>query len=145
MASWTTRVGTPPGPLSLKARSATARWTAPMPATAPPSSSKPSRANSSISARASTPKTLTDRAVGSGTAAISSPGGALHGDRGGSRLLGGLRLLGGRRLRRAGRRAFASPESRHPFEPARQVPVPVAQQLHRSGQQDAADDRRVDQ
>src|SRR4051812_25416129 len=92
MASWTTRAGTPPGPLSLNARSANARWMAPMPATAPPSSSKPSRANSSTSARASTPETLTDRAVGLEAAAISSPA---------QRVAHAIALLSPRRLSRA--------------------------------------------
>jgi hypothetical protein len=36
-------------------------------------------------------------------------------------------------------------EVRQPVEPARQVPVPLAEQLHRRGQQDGADDGRVDQ
>src|SRR3569833_1958367 len=34
---------------------------------------------------------------------------------------------------------------RQPLEPAREVPVPVAEQLHRRRQQDAADQRRVEQ
>src|SRR3954468_18536151 len=34
---------------------------------------------------------------------------------------------------------------RQPFQPAGQVPVPIAQQLHRRRQQNPADDRRVDQ
>src|SRR4051794_24900334 len=36
-------------------------------------------------------------------------------------------------------------ELRNPLQPARQVPVPVAEDLHRGRQQDAADDRRVDE
>src|SRR6266516_4468389 len=34
---------------------------------------------------------------------------------------------------------------RQPFEPAGEVPVPVAEQLHARGKQDPPDDRRVDQ
>ena len=36
-------------------------------------------------------------------------------------------------------------EPRQPLEPLRQVPVPVAEQLHRRRQEHGADDRRVDQ
>src|SRR5580765_946901 len=46
--------------------------------------------------------------------------------------------------RRRGRRALDA-DLRKPVEPARQVPVPVPEQLHRRGQEHAADDRRVDQ
>src|SRR3954468_17455418 len=34
---------------------------------------------------------------------------------------------------------------RWPLEPLRQVPVPVAEQLHRRGQQDGPDDRRIEE
>jgi hypothetical protein len=36
-------------------------------------------------------------------------------------------------------------EPREPLQPARQVQVPVPEQLHRRGQQEGTDDRRVDQ
>src|SRR5205085_9441848 len=35
-------------------------------------------------------------------------------------------------------------QGRQPFEPARQVPVPLAEQLHRCRQQHAPDQRRVE-
>ena len=50
--------------------------------------------------------------------------------------LGFRRRRGSRSLRR---------HSRQPLEPLRQVPVPVAEELHRRRQQHAADDRRVDE
>src|SRR5215213_3304815 len=36
-------------------------------------------------------------------------------------------------------------DSRQPLEPARQVPVPVAEELHRRWEEHSSDDRRVDQ
>ena len=55
------------------------------------------------------------------------------------------------RRRRAPARSRAGPRPRRwsklrqPLEPARQVPVPLSEQLHRRGQEHGADDRRVDQ
>ena len=41
--------------------------------------------------------------------------------------------------------AFPSACRRQPFEPVREIPVPVAEQLHRGGQEDAPDDCGVDE
>ncbi len=57
-------------------------------------------------------------------------------------------MPGPRRLRSRDRRAARSPlaaDARQPLEPARQVPVPLAEQLHHGRQQHRANDGRVDQ
>src|SRR5262245_48770722 len=46
--------------------------------------------------------------------------------------------------RKSTRRALEL-HAREPVEPARQVPVPLAEQPHRGGHQDGADDGRVEQ
>ena len=61
-----------------------------------------------------------------------------------------LRLRGGLQRLRRGRRLWflegaAVLEMGQPLEPLRQVPVPVAELLHRRRQEDRADDRRIDQ
>jgi Na+/melibiose symporter-like transporter len=62
------------------------------------------------------------------------------------RHVGGFRLFGRLRVLRQDRAGVAfGADAREPFEPLGQVRVPVAEQLHRRGQEDAADDRRVDQ
>src|ERR687892_261438 len=70
---------------------------------------------------------------------IGSP--AVHSDRGSD---SGLRR-GRRRLDVRRGLGLATLASGKPLEPARQVPVPLAEQLHRRRQQHGADDRGVDQ
>ena len=57
--------------------------------------------------------------------------------------LGVLELAAGFRLRDSGRARRLEPE--HPAHPLRQVPVPIADQLHRRGHEHRTDDRRVEQ